>query len=68
MGEADFERIKKLAGLRREEVGSREEEVKINFVVPLLEALGHSRLKFEHRNRDILIREYPAPLPERSTP
>ena len=57
MGEADFERIKRLAGLTREEVGSREEEVKINFVVPLLEALGHSRLKFEHKNRDIVLRE-----------
>jgi len=49
--------LKLLACLRPEEIGRREEEVKINFVVPLLEALGHSRLRFEHKGKDIVLRE-----------
>ena len=57
MGETDFEGVKRLAGLSRAEIGESEEDVKINFVVPLLEALGHGRLRFEHRRKDILLRE-----------
>ncbi|HPD16324.1 MAG TPA: hypothetical protein PLE19_15330 [Planctomycetota bacterium] len=51
----DFERLKQLATLTPEQIGEREEEVKINFAVPLLEALGHSRLRFEHRANDVLL-------------
>jgi len=29
--------------------------VKINFAVPVLEALGHSRLRFEHNQKDIVL-------------
>ena len=57
MAEVDYERVKGLAKLSRKELGSGEEEVKINFAVPLLEALGHSRLRFEHRNKDVILRE-----------
>jgi len=57
VADVDFDRFKRLASLDRDDVGSREEEVKINFVVPLLETLGHSRLRFEHKRKDILLRE-----------
>ncbi len=57
MGDTDFAAVQRLAGLSRTEIGESEEDVKINFVVPLLEALGHARLRFEHRRRDILLRE-----------
>lgn len=33
-----------------------EEDVKVNFIVPLFEALGHDRLEFEHDRMDIMIR------------
>jgi len=48
-------KIKKLAELTKEAVGISEEEVKINFVVPLLEFLGHTRINFEYRYKDIVI-------------
>lgn len=57
MFETDFAALKRLAELSREEVGESEEDVKVNFVVPLLEAMGHSRLRFEHKRKDILLRE-----------
>jgi len=57
MDEYTKEKIKKLANLRREDIGKSEEDVKINFIVPLFEALGHERLKFEHRWKDVLIEE-----------
>jgi hypothetical protein len=57
MSSVDCEAAKRLAARSREELGDSEEEVKINFVVPLLEALGHSRLRFEHRQKDIVLRE-----------
>ncbi|MBM4034546.1 MAG: hypothetical protein FJ291_22605 [Planctomycetes bacterium] len=57
MEETDFAALKRLAGLPRAEIGESEEDVKINFAVPLLAALGHSRLRFEHKHKDILLRE-----------
>ena len=57
MGEDDFERARHLARMSAEDLGRSEEEVKINFVVPLLELLGHSRLRFEYRHKDILLRD-----------
>ena len=49
------EKIRKLANLTKEEIGKSEEDVKINFIVPLFEAFGHERLKFEHRWKDALV-------------
>ncbi len=49
--------LKKFADLTRSQIGDSEEDVKINFIVPLLEALGHDRLNFEHKYKDIFIRE-----------
>ena len=57
MRDDDLQRAKHLAALSPEDLGRSEEEVKINFVVPLLELLGHSRLRFEYKNKDILLRE-----------
>jgi len=59
MANVDFDRVTALAKARQEEIGSTEEEVKINFVVPLLEALGHSRMRFEHKQKDIVARSGP---------
>ncbi len=47
----------KFADLTRSQIGDSEEDVKINFIVPLLEALGHDRLNFEHKYKDIFIRK-----------
>jgi hypothetical protein len=57
MDEASREKIRKLANLTKEEIGNSEEDVKINFIVPLFEAFGHERLKFEHRWKDALVEE-----------
>lgn len=56
--------LKKFADLTRSQIGDSEEDVKINFIVPLLEALGHDRLNFEHKYKDIFIRKG---LPKTST-
>jgi len=53
----DIEQAKRLAEMPDEQLGSSEEDVKLNFVVPLLELLGHSRLRFEHKHKDILLRD-----------
>ena len=55
MDEENKEKIRKLANLTKEEIGKSEEDVKINFIVPLFEAFGHERLKFEHRWKDALV-------------
>lgn len=55
MNENYKEKIKILANLTREEIGKSEEDVKINFIVPLFEAFGHERLKFEHQWKDALV-------------
>ncbi|MBM4038254.1 MAG: hypothetical protein FJ290_07030 [Planctomycetes bacterium] len=55
MPETDFAKLRQLAALGPDDLGDNEEAVKINFAVPLLEALGHSRLRFEHRQRDIVL-------------
>lgn len=57
MDEANREKIRRLANLTKEEIGNSEEDVKINFIVPLFEAFGHERLKFEHRWKDALVEE-----------
>ncbi len=49
-------RIEDIASLLDEEIGRTEEDVKVNVIVPWLELLGHTRLKFEHDKNDILIR------------
>lgn len=58
MRDDGVERATRLAAMSPDDLGSSEEEVKINFVVPLLELLGHSRLRFEHKQTDILQRLY----------
>lgn len=55
MDEENKEKIRKLANLTKEEIGKSEEDVKINFIVPLFEAFGHERLKFEHRWKDAIF-------------
>lgn len=55
MDEENKEKIRKLANLTKEEIGKSEEGVKINFIVPLFEAFGHKRLKFELRWKDALV-------------
>ena len=57
MDEENREKIRRLANLTKEEIGNSEEDVKINFIVPLFEAFGHERLKFEHRWKDALVEE-----------
>jgi len=49
------EKIKKIGTLTREAIGASEEDVKINFIVLLFEALGHERLQFEHKWKDALV-------------
>jgi len=49
--------LKEFANLTRSQIGDSEEDVKINFIVPFLEALGHDRLNFEHKYKDIFIRK-----------
>jgi phage shock protein A len=49
-------RFEDIAGLSDDEIGRTEEDVKVNVVVPWLELLGHTRLKFEHDKNDILIK------------
>ena len=59
--------IEKIAGLKENDVGVTEENVKQKIIVPLLELLGHERkdLDFEYRTRsgkgkiDIFIRNVP---------
>lgn len=57
MSEENRSKIKALATLTRDEIGVSEESVKINFAVRLLEYLGHSRMDFEHKYKDILIKK-----------
>ena len=52
----DVQKLKALATLSADELGTTEEDVKIHFVVPLLHALGHSRLRFEHKGMDIVLK------------
>lgn len=57
MDEKALDKIKHIATLTKEQIGETEESVKINFIVPLLECFGHSRLDFEHKYKDIYIRK-----------
>ena len=57
MNDEHKERKKRIADLTREQIGDSEESVKINFIVPLLEALGHNRLDFEYKYKDIYVRK-----------
>ena len=60
--------IEKIAGLKENDVGATEENVKQKIIVPLLELLGHEKedLDFEYRTKsgkgriDIFIRSVPA--------
>lgn len=53
----DKEKIRYLVNLSAEDIGESEENVKINFTVPLLEAFGLSRLQFEYKYKDIKIQK-----------
>jgi len=55
MAEPDFEKLTRLATVAASDLGTSEEEVKVNFAVPLLEALGHSRLRLEYKQKDIVV-------------
>ena len=57
MNEQNRSKLKALADLTRDDIGVSEESVKINFAVRLLEYLGHSRMDFEHKYKDILIKK-----------
>ena len=50
-------RMAALGTLSRDDIGVTEENVKINFVVRLLECLGHDRLDFEYRYTDIILQK-----------
>ena len=53
----DVDRLKALGALSDEDLGETEEDVKVRFIVPLLEALGHTRLRFEHKGMDIVLKD-----------
>jgi len=57
MNEEMKEKLRRIASLSKREIGDSEESVKINFVVPILECLGHNRLDFEYKYKDIVIKE-----------
>lgn len=56
-GPVDAAKLAALATLTDEQLGITEEDAKIRFAVPLLEALCHTRLAFEHKGKDILLRD-----------
>ena len=51
----DAKAVRALAHLTDDEIGHSEEDVKIHFLVPLLHALGHTRVRYEHRGKDALL-------------
>ena len=53
----DHNKIITLSRYTRDEIGQTEENVKINFIVPLLEAFGHTRYEFEYKYKDIIIQK-----------
>lgn len=57
MNEEMKEKLRRIASLSKREIGDSEESVKINFTVPILECLGHNRLDFEYKYKDIVIKE-----------
>lgn len=57
MNEEIKKKLRRIASLSKREIGDSEESVKINFVVPILECLGHNRLDFEYMYKDIVIKE-----------
>jgi len=52
----DIEAIAALAAMTADDLGESEEDVKVRFVVPLLHALGHTKLRFEHKGIDVLLK------------
>lgn len=56
--------LKKYADLTKDQIGNSEEDVKINFIVPFLETLGHVRPDFEYKRNDIILKK---DLPKTST-
>ena len=52
----NIKKLQRFATLGPERFGNTEEDIKINFVVPFLECLGHNRLDFEHKHMDIIIK------------
>jgi len=57
MNDERKEKLRGIADLKKGQIGNSEESVKINFIVPLLEALGHDRLDFEHNYKDIYVKK-----------
>lgn len=53
----DHNKIVTLSSYTKDEIGQTEENVKINFIVPLLEAFGHTRYEFEYKYKDIIIQK-----------
>ena len=53
----DIAALDALAAMTADDLGDTEEEVKIHFVVPLLRALGHTRLRFERKGMDIVLKD-----------
>jgi len=52
----DIAKLKALAAMTADDLGETEEDVKIHFIVPLLGALGHTRLRFEHKGMDVVLK------------
>jgi len=55
--EVDLAKLKALGSMSDQDLGETEEDVKIHFAVPLLHALGHTRLRFEHKGIDVLLKD-----------
>jgi len=52
----DVAAIRALAAMTADDLGDTEEDVKVHFAIPLLHALGHTKLRFEHKGMDIVLK------------
>ena len=52
----DENKLMELANLDIESICRSEEDIKLKFIVPLLEALGHERIMFEVKGADIIVK------------
>lgn len=60
MNQVDRQELKRLAKLSADDIGGNENNVKYNFIIPLLQSFGYKNLDFEHSAQgmriDILIK------------
>ncbi|MCX6237410.1 MAG: hypothetical protein NTY07_07620 [Bacteroidia bacterium] len=52
----DLEKLKKLSNIDLQAECKNEEEVKIKFILPLIDLLGHERYNLESKNMDITVK------------